>query len=276
MTDEPASPDSAPPASELLRALRRPLRPLVRLLIRSGVTFPILADMLRGLYVETAAQDFPTGGRPPTDSRLSLLTGVHRKELRRLREEDAPADAAVPAVVTLNSQLIARWLGLADYTDEAGDPLPLSRADFDALVASVTTDLRPRTVLDNWLAQGIATLGADEKVHLNVQAFVPREGREAQLFYFARNLHDHMAAAVANITAAGAAPFLERSLHYDRLPPEVAAKLEAAGRVAAQQLLVDLNRLALELLDEAGEAAEGAATRRLNLGIYLYGEAEAP
>jgi len=266
----------SPPAAEpLLRALRRPLRPLIRLLIRAGITFPVFAETLRGLYVETAAQDLSPDGRPPTDSRLTLLTGVHRKEIRRLREAAEPVDDTPPAVVTLNSQLIARWLGLPDTTDEAGDPLPLPRAGFDALVASVTTDLRPRTVLDNWIAQGIATVDPDERIRLNVAAFVPREGAEARLFYLARNLQDHVAAAAANVCAAGAPPFLERSLHYGRLPPEAAAKLEAAGRAAAQQLLIDLNRLALSLV-EGEEKVPGAPTRRVNLGVYLYGADEAP
>lgn len=266
---------SPPAADALLRALRRPLRPLLRLLIRAGVTFPVFAEMVRGLYVETAAKDLSPDGRPPTDSRLTLLTGVHRKEIRRLREEAAPADDAPPAVVTLNSQLIARWLGLPHTTDEAGDPLPLARSEFDALVASVTTDLRPRSVLDNWIDQGIATMGADDRIRLNVAAFVPREGAEARLFYFSRNLHDHVAAAAANVAADGTPPFLERSLHYDRLSPEAAAKLEAAGRAAAQQLLVDLNRLALALVE--GEAAvAGGPTRRVNLGVYLYSEDETP
>lgn len=272
---DPPSPTPPPLAPDaLLRALQRPLRPLLRLLIRSGVTFPVLAEMLRGLYVETAAKDLAPDGRPPTDSRLTLLTGVHRKEIRRLREAAVAPDDAPPAVVTLNSQLIARWLGLPDTTDEAGDPLPLTRAGFDALVSAVTTDLRPRTVLDNWLAQGIATIEPDERIRLNVAAFVPREGTEARLFYLSRNLHDHVAAAAANVSAAGAPPFLERSLHYDRLPPEAAAKLEAAARAAAQQLLVDLNRLALSLL-EGGENPPGAPTRRVNLGVYLFGEDEA-
>jgi hypothetical protein len=266
----------SPPAPDaLLRALRRPLRPLLRLLIRAGVTFPVFAEMVRSLYVETAAKDLSPDGRPPTDSRLTLLTGVHRKEIRRLREEAEPGDESPPAVVTLNSQIIGRWLGLPDTTDEAGDPLPLSRTAFDALVTAVTTDLRPRTVLDNWLAQGIATIDPDERIRLNVAAFVPREGVEARLFYLSRNLHDHVAAATAETFAVGMPPFLERSLHYDRLSPEAAAKLEAAGRAAAQQLLVDLNRLALSLV-EGEEIEPGAPTRRVNIGVYLYREDEAP
>lgn len=269
---------SPPPADALLRPLRRLLRPLVRLLIRAGLTFPVLAELLRGLYVEVAA-GMAEDARGRTDSRISLLTGVHRKELRRLRGVPPEAEE-VPEVVTLGSQVIGRWLGLPGYSSAEG-PLPLPRSapagapSFDALVASVTTDLRPRAVLDGWVEQGIVLIGADELVRLNAAAFLPNRHLEGQLFYFARNLHDHLAAAAANVSAADAPPFLDRSLHYDRLRPEAAARLEAAGREGAQKLLLEMNRLALALLEE-GEAEAGAPTRRVNLGVYLYAEDEAP
>ena len=280
-----------------MRPLRRLLRPLVRLLIRSGVTFPVLADLLRGLYVEVASRDLLTERRDRTDSRISLLTGVHRKEIRRQREEEGDGEE-VPPIVTLSGQVIARWLGLPAYTGADGQPLPLPRMaaegpSFDALVASVTTDVRARTVLDDWLAQGIVSLDDQDRVRLDTGAFLPRQGREEQLFYFARNLHDHLAAASANISGTAPAPFLDRSVHYDRLSPAVAARLEAAGREGAQRLLVEINRLALAALAEEeaavsagadgtppdGTSPDGTAapvTRRVNLGIYLYAEDEPP
>ena len=74
------------PATLLLDATARLLRPLVRLLIRSGVVCPTVMDVLRGLYVDVAREMLPDP-RARTDSRISLLTGVHRKELRRHRTE---------------------------------------------------------------------------------------------------------------------------------------------------------------------------------------------
>jgi hypothetical protein len=278
----PSRPD-APPAELLLKPLARMLRPLVRLLIRSGVTFPVLADLLRGLYVDVAIRDLLPDAAARTDSRVSLLTGVHRKELRRLRTQDPVTDDE-PAVVTLSSHIIARWLGTPAYTDAAGQPLVLPRVarsatepSFEGLVESVTTDVRARTVLDDWRSQGLVTLDADDRVRLSIAAFIPRPGRGEQLFYFARNLHDHLAAAVANVLATGPAPFLDRSVHYDGLSEEAAARLQAAAREAAQRLLVDINRLALELVDAQAAAADPAAampSQRVNLGIYLYAEDE--
>jgi Family of unknown function (DUF6502) len=147
---------------------------------------------------------------------------------------------------------------------------------FESLVAAVTSDVRPRAVLDDLLGHGIVTVGPDDRVRLDVAAYVPRQGGDEQLFYFARNLHDHIAAAAANIAAAGAAPFFDRSLHYDGLTPGTAARLAAAGRAAGQQLLIELNQSALQWAEaddrQIAEAGGGAATQRVNVGVYLYVE----
>jgi len=277
-----ATPDrpQPPPPSRLLAALGRLLRPLVRLQIRAGITFPLLSDLLRTLYVEVARDDLLPDERSRTDSRISLMTGIHRKELRRQRSVEPQLE---PPVVTLNSQILALWLGAPGYTDPDGTPLSLPRngpaPSFDSLIATVTRDLRPRAVLDDWLAQDMVTLAPDGTVTLKAKAYLPREDSEAQLFYFARNLHDHAAAAAANVTATGTPPFLDRSVHYDRLGLDAAARLEALAREAAQRLLIDINRQALAIAeadDKDAAANPRRPTRRVNLGVYLYAEDEGP
>jgi hypothetical protein len=259
------------------------MRPLVRLMMLSGVTFPLLAEAIRQLFVEIAAEDVLTNPKTRTDSRISLLTGVHRKEIRRLRQMP-PADNATPGGVTLVSQIVTRWTGTARFVDPDGRPRILPRSSnekldsnpsFDELVESVTTDVRPRAVLDELLDHGIVFLDATERVRLNSEAFIPRPGREEQLFYFARNLHDHIAAAVANISAATTAPFLDRSVHYDRLTPEQVAQLREYARTAAIGILLDVNRHAIELT-AANPDPDPKEPGRINFGIYLFDEIEPP
>jgi hypothetical protein len=275
-----------PPPGALLSATRRLARPLVRLLIQAGVTFPVLADLLRGLYVEVALTDLLRDEKARTDSRVSLLTGVHRKEIRRLRQLPHDTDP-IPPAVTLGSQVIARWLTRPDTTAADGSPLPLPRLprlggglSFDELVESVTTDVRPRTVLDDWRDQGIATLDEQDTVRLNSAAFLPRGGGKAQLFYFARNLHDHIAAAAANVSASGEAPFADRSVHYDALDEATARALEQIARAAAQKALLEVNKAALAMLDAAPHAATATpdrkmpVTTRVNFGIYVYRDSD--
>ncbi len=247
-------------------------------MIQGGVTFPLFADMVRSVYVDVARRELLPDPRSRTDSRVSLLTGVHRKELRRQRE---PEPNQEPPVVTRSSLLLARWLGARPYVDAAGQPLPLPRSgpapSFENLVESVTRDVRARAVLDEWLAQGLVSLTDTGEVRLRADAYVPREGGEAQLFYFARNLHDHLAAAAANVSdASGQAPFLDRGVHYDGLSPEAASRLQALARDAAQKFLVEMNREALAIADADASPDTDRATRRVNLGLFMFVDDDVP
>ena len=76
---------AAGPSPALVAALRRLLRPLVHLMVARGITYPQLSDLLKGLFVEVADGDFRLDGKAPTDSRVSLVSGVHRKDVSRLR-----------------------------------------------------------------------------------------------------------------------------------------------------------------------------------------------
>ncbi|MCP1831761.1 hypothetical protein J2R76_000188 [Bradyrhizobium sp. USDA 4532] len=140
-------------AAKLHAPLARMLRPLVRLCIRGGMTFPALTQLLRELYVNVAEHDFALEGKEQTDSRVSLLTGIHRKEVARLRGAGAPVNAE-PATLSRTSAIIARWLAGPEFTDAKGEPLPLPRTadggapSFETLVESITKDVRPRAVLE--------------------------------------------------------------------------------------------------------------------------------
>jgi Family of unknown function (DUF6502) len=266
-----------PPAERLLKASMYLLRPLVRLLLRAGVTFPVFSDWLRVLFVDTAVAELEADGQARTDSRLSLLTGVHRKEIRRLREiEREPVRE--PAVVTLASEIIARWLVIQPRATELSLPRSADHGpSFEALVRSVTNDIRPRAVLDEWLRQGIVRMDGNDRVTLTATAYVPNPGSEAQLFYFGRNLHDHLAAAAANVLAKGAAPYPDISVHYDGLGLEAARALEATARLAAETVTRDINAAAVRLVDGQDQApTPPSGTRRVNFGVYLYVEDEPP
>ncbi len=163
----PESTAVAPPRS-LVRALRRVLRPLVRLLLAHQITYPFLANLLKTVYVELAERELAIPDKPQTISRLSLLTGIHRKDVKRLREEPLENDAP-PPVVSLGAQLVARWTAVEAFLDENDHPRPLARLPgsanqpgFDDLVASVSKDIRARAVLDEWLRLGIAHIDEDD------------------------------------------------------------------------------------------------------------------
>jgi len=250
------------------------LRPLVSLLIRRGITFPVIVDLLRGLYVDVAASDLLPDPKARTDSRISLMTGVHRKEIRRQRSSDL-REHSEPMIVTIATQVVGRWLAMAT----TGLPPALPRVaegrnpSFEGLVASVTTDIRPRALLEEWAAQGLVRLDEGDQVHLNINAFLPDPGSDEQAFFLGRNLGDHIAAGSANVLAPGAAPFLDRSAHYDKVSPDTARRIEAAARDIATRALREINQLALAEIERDPTETEGeAGPARVNIGVFVYRE----
>ncbi|NOQ89402.1 MAG: hypothetical protein GQ549_00480, partial [Gammaproteobacteria bacterium] len=60
-------------------------KPLIRLLIEKGITFPQFRELMKELYVEVADEQFSLDEKKPSDSRIFVLTGIHRKDIKRIR-----------------------------------------------------------------------------------------------------------------------------------------------------------------------------------------------
>jgi hypothetical protein len=261
-------------SSAFIAALRHLLRPLVRLLVARGITYTMLSDLLKQTYVEVADRDFRLDGRPPTDSRVSLLSGMHRKDVRRLRDA-APADQeAMPESVALGAQLAAAWTTRREFIDAKGRPRRLPRLasqggerSFESLVASVSKDIRARSVLDEWLRLGVVELDGDDHVVLRTAAFVPLRGFDEKAFYLGHNVHDHIAAATHNLLGEGS-PFLERSVHYDGFGALSVADLAELAERTGMKALQTVNRKAIAR--EARDSKEPAPKHRFTFGIYFF------
>jgi len=264
----------------MLSALRRVMRPLVRLMLRKGVTYTMFADLLKEVFVDVAHREFRLNDTPPTDSRISLLTGVHRKDVRRLRSDTGTAPDALPENITLGAQLVNVWTTLPPFCSAPGQALALPRlasvggdCSFDALVAKVSTDIRGRVVLDEWLRLGVVRLDEQDCVHLEAQAFVPQKGFDEKAAYFGHNLHDHACAAVHNLSSEGR-PFFERSVHYDALSAGSVEQLREVVAKDGMQTLLAFSRLAAEL--ESVDTPSVEQRQRITVGLYFYTEATEP
>ena len=272
MPTSPSALTSGPP-STLVRALRWLLGPLVRLLLEYQFTYPAFANLLKAVYVEEAKRGFAIPGRPQTASRLTLLTGIHRKDVKRLQDEP-PHALATPTSVSLGAQLVLRWTTDPQYLSIQGEPIPLPRLtsdksapSFETLVESVSKDIRPRAILDEWRRLGIAVVDSDDRVQLVTNAFVPENGFDEKAYFFGRNLHDHLAATAHNLMANDD-PMLERSVYYGNLRVESVEKLRALSTELGMDALQQINREARAL--QRADESESNAANRMTFGVYFY------
>ena len=226
-------------------------------------------------YIHVAEEEFKLDKKTQTDSRISLLTGVQRRDVNRLRKESSTA-STLPLQASMSAHLLAIWSGNDQYIDAQGIPLPLPRSasqggehSFEALVRSVSKDFRPRVVLDEWLRQGIVTLDERDHVRLAADAFASPRGIEEKSFYFGQNIHDHLAATVHNLSG-NHPPFLERCVYYSDLTAESAQEYARYARLSGMRALHTVNRHAMEL--QKRDAGKPDAIYRTNFGIYHYTE----
>ncbi len=261
-------------------------RPLVQWLVRSGVDYGALTAALKPLFLEAARAELQAAGTRQTDSALSLLSGLHRKDVRAYNDATettgaAPALPLKPGRPTPAQQVVSRWLA-------GGHPqaLPLSGdasgagTSFDALARAVSKDVHPRSVLQELVRLGVAEEdSAAGLVKLRRDAFVPdRAHREAgQLL--AESVADHLAAGVHNLTAQDKVRYLEQSVFADELSAASVRELEQLGNKLWSQVLGEMVKAATVLCERDAAAAAGkpAAGRvpvqidqRLRLGMFCY------
>lgn len=273
-----------PPNKALVQALRRLLRPLIRLLLQFQITFPFLAELIKSIYVEVAEKDFTLEGKKQTDSRLSVLTGIHRKDIKRLKRALIEGETE-PEIVNLGTSVVSQWVSDERFIDESGQPKPLSlkpvgatpdadlpstdaNENFESLVQSVyKQDVGARSLLDEWLRLGIVSIERDHAV-LNMGAFIPKAGSEEQAFFLGMNLADHISAIEHNIMNAED-PYFERCVYYENLTADDLTQLKALVAEEGMATLKKINKKAQQLKKKHG----GAGVHRFNSGVYLFHEA---
>lgn len=276
MEDNSQQGSSTKPNSVLVSALRKVLRPLVGLMIENQITYTYLINLLKSIYVEVAVKEFPVAGKKQTDSRINLLTGVHRKDVKRLRSKQHDTATTLPNI-SIGAQLIARWLADKDYQDENGMPRALALRSqqsnqydqtFDTLVEKIAKqDIRPRVVLDELQRLEMVDIDTDGRVNLKTTAFTPDKDLDKKLFFFGKNIHDHICAGAHNL--AGKKPaFFDRSVYYDQLSQESIATLNVLCNEIGMEALMTVNEKALAL--QTRDAGSNARLYRMNFGIFNF------
>lgn len=263
----------------VLSAFQRVLKPLIRLALAQGLNYPMLLETLKAVFVQVAEEDFKLEKRQQTDSRISLLTGLHRKDVHRLRDQPE-STLSQSTLATLGSQLVGLWISHPNFTDSDGKPKPLPRlasiggdSSFERLVARISKDIRARPVLDEWLRVGVVHIDDNDCVSLNTEAFVPNAGFEEKLYFFQQNIHDHVAATAHNLMNI-TPPMLERCVYYDGMTPAAISELNALATDQGMIALKAVNKRAIELQSEAGQSTE--ANQRFTFAAYFYHAKEDP
>lgn len=264
-------PIETPPSVSV--AIAHCLKPVARLCIHFGIDFRTLSEMMKAAFVTVAKEEFKVNGKSQTDSRIALLTGVHRKDVRRLLGR-AP-EKSNTRQQGLVANLIAQWLGTPELIDDKGEvkaiprnPQPDHKYSFIGLAGTLTNDIHPRALMDECLSRGIIKISDDEMVHLIVESLVPADDIDEKAHFFGQTIHDHIAAAEHNLNG-NQPPFLDRFVWHEGLTEEDVNTIATAARKAAMNALKQVNNQAVQFKQKNHDEGK-LSDYRIHFGTFFY------
>jgi len=251
-------------------SVRRLLRPLVRILLRNGVAYGTLAGLIRQVYVDVAFKDFAPQGKKQTVSRVSALTGLTRKEVKRLLEEDSHDAHDGQARYSRAVRVISGWLHDERFHSESGKPavLPVDAGQnsFALLVKEYSGDI-PTMAMLTMLEEGGTVSVSKGRVRLVRHAYVPGGDAIEKIKILGSDVYELISTIDHNLTAAADDLRFQRKVSYDCIDPAAVGKLKKMSFSKAQTLLEQLDKQYSGHVVEENDAGGG---KYISLGIYFY------
>jgi hypothetical protein len=261
----------------MLRAVViRILTPLVRVLLREGMSFSTFADVAKEVFVQVAASDFTISGRKQSISRISVLTGLHRKAVKLLLDQSEDKNAALAERYNRAARVIAGWRRDPQFQTTAGLPaeIPIDGTpdSFTALVKKYSGDVPARAVLDELVRTASVARKPDGHIRLLTRSYVPVNDDQMKLYILGTDTGDLIATITHNLDHQEGQPFFQRKVSYDNLPLEAVDPFREMASNKSQSLLEDLDRYLSEQDRDHNSEVTGKGRVRAGIGIYYFEE----
>lgn len=265
-------------STQVLAAARQWLRPLVHILIRSGVTWKDFAELARTSYVDVATRQFGKRGRPTNVSRTAVLTGLTRREVRKQRARLDESAETWAGHVTKGSLVLSAWHQDPEFLDAGGQPVRLAMegegASFTALLRRCGAgDVRPSTLLKELVAAQAVRQLPDGRLEPLKRSYIPQSMDEQLVLLWGKRLTDLARTSGHNLTCSPVtATRFERAAVSDHVE---ASALSDFRRFLEEEGQAFLERVDAWLTDHQARNGEPDKTRapiRLGAGLYHIGD----
>ena len=257
-------------STNALRAFRILFRPIAHILLRAGVNWKDLLEIGKATYVEVATSAFGVRGRPTNVSRVAILTGFTRREVRRLREllkQNIPK-----ALDRMNyaTRVLSGWFQDDEYTDESGKPSPLSASgstpSFESLCYRYCSDVPATTMLKELKHVGAVVEGSDGRYIAKSRVYIPVLMDPEQMLRSGSVIEDIGGTIAYNLHRSETDPSrFERRATNTRVAPDAVPAFRQFIEHEGQDFLERVDAWLTE-----HEQTEAVETEGVRLGIGAY------
>ena len=245
------------------------LRPLVRVMIRNGISSGSFEELVRKAYVDEAFALGENLNTKTTISSVSAQTGLSRKEVKRLSELEADHNAGIEQKYNRAVRVISGWANEQNFTDAKGKAriLSLNGSDnsFSALVKQFSGDIPTKAMLNLLIAAECVTVKENE-VELIKHAYVPGKDSAEVINILGNDTNELINTIDHNLTAQENEKRYQRKVSTAVLNKDAIEEFKKLSNDQAQALLENLDAWVSQ--NEVDPDDENA--RYVSLGIYYY------
>jgi hypothetical protein len=263
----------------ILAACRQFIKPVVRFLLKNGIGYREFSRICKITFVEVATNEFGIKNRKTNMSRVAIMTGLSRKQVRNIRDEEVNAELNRTVGTRAPEALLAIWHSAPEYLDENGTPIEIPfeayGPSFRHLASRIGGDLPPRALLNELLRTG-AVVEVNEKLRAVSRSYVPEPHNPEAILIAGEAMRDLMSTLDHNLSCDAANErHLQRRVESQTLPLSQREKFRRLASERGELLLHDLN----SWLTDRELAAEATTqdgipplTPRIGIGVYFFDE----
>lgn len=256
--------------STLRLACRALLRPIASVVLKCGMTWREFSELSKSVFVSVATDEFGIRGRPTNISRVSILTGISRKEVKRQRELLAEPVTPISPKTTDATRLLSGWHQDPDYVGSDGAPLALEREgrkpSFKSLFENYGGDTPEQTLSRELLKAGSIEEDDQGRYVARRRYHMPVEMDSGSIRFFGTNLFDHANTLSNNVAGDNKIPRLEGFAVDDQVHPDAVEEFRTYLDERGQQFLEEIDDWLSQHRIDPNESE--ATPVRLGLGVY--------
>lgn len=239
---------------------------LTQWLVHSGVGYMEFSAALKPVFYQQAIAELERIDQKQTVSAISLLAGLHRKDVSAYKEmtlQGKPlAEASVAEPMSVPARVVGLWIA-----EDLPRQLVFSHSEqisFEYLVKKISTERHPRSVLNELVRLGVVE-ESEDSVNLKKGGFIP-EQIQASVQLLTLHLQSHMHAGLHNIFNRNGITHLEEAVRVDELTAESVQVLKDYSVELWDEYSKKLMQLALERCDLDQDKPD--ALYEFCLGVY--------
>lgn len=259
----------------LLDTYRKVLRPLVRILVRADVRYDDFLELVKRVYVESAVRDGLGDGVPLTRSRVSITTGVPRRDVDRIIEKEDDLPPIGKSMTRTLMEVLHKWHTDPIFVGPYGIPLELEMGtprgrSFRELVHFVNPLVSPEEVLQELIRLRAVVTSGDTHFRAVSRALKPVEEMSPAQLEFFQNALTRLADTVQfNIDPQNVNKRLEQSVVSDHgLPKEIVPEFEKYVREKFMELLFEVDNWLSPYSTQESPLSEPA--ERIGIAVFQF------